>query len=283
MISIIIPNFNGKNLLKRNLPNLLKVLKKANFKWEIIIVDDGSTDGSVSFLRENFKEIKVIEKPHTGFADSLNKGAKVASYDILYFMNSDIEVFEDFLTPLLSHFKSKKVFAVGSAAFSKEGKLISSKCELIFKRGLLDVNRETVLSKDTCECDCVSAGHSAFSKKIFLKLNGFDTLFYPFYFEDVDLCYRAKILGYKILFEPRSKVIHPAGTTISKYYDKRKKEIIHRRNKLLFNWCNLSFKKLFLHIILLPLYFLKISFFISFLYALSKLPYVYKRRRWKYL
>jgi len=118
-LSIIIPNFNGKELLKENLPVLLEHAFAGGNHPEIIVVDDGSSDGSAEFLRDNFPQIKVIPLPQNhGFAYACNAGVNEAKGEIIYLLNSDVKVCAGFLEPLLAHFDKDDIFAVGSIANS---------------------------------------------------------------------------------------------------------------------------------------------------------------------
>src|SRR3990167_6085201 len=105
-ISVIIPNFNGRKLLEKNLPQVLKELIDA----EVIIVDDASTDGSADFLSKNYPQIKVISrKQNMGFASSVNLGVKSAQGELLLLLNSDVYPRKNLLGPLLPYFNDPSV------------------------------------------------------------------------------------------------------------------------------------------------------------------------------
>src|SRR3989344_8187677 len=96
-VSIIIPNWNGKSLLEKNLPGVIATAKDA----EIIVVDDGSTDGSVGYLKAKFPNVTVVEKKrHEGFASTVNAGIAAAITDIVVLLNTDVEPEENFLPAL---------------------------------------------------------------------------------------------------------------------------------------------------------------------------------------
>ena len=101
-VSVIIPNYNGQKLLADNLPHVLKACPNC----EIIVVDDASTDNSVSFLNSKFPQIKIIQnKSNMRFAKTCNFGAQKAEGDILVFLNSDVRPEKDFLPHVLKHFE----------------------------------------------------------------------------------------------------------------------------------------------------------------------------------
>src|ERR1035437_5274859 len=129
-ISIVIPNYNGENLLKVNLEKVLKEVSSYQLgKVEIIVVDDKSTDDSVKFINE-FKDSKanglilVENKKNLGFAPTVNKGVKAATGEIVILLNTDVYPKDDFLEPLLKHFSEKQVFAVGCLERSIEGNVV---------------------------------------------------------------------------------------------------------------------------------------------------------------
>lgn len=287
-ISIVIPNYNGKNLLEKNLPKVIDALK--NYKngfWEIIIVDDCSIDESVSFI-ENFKSqassLKlIINEKNMGFSSTVNKGVSAATGEIIILLNTDVYPQNDFLNPLLSHFKDLKVFAVGCMDKSIEGDktILRGRGLGSWQRGFLVHKKGEVDKKNTL---WVSAGSGAFRKSIWDKLGGLNTLYNPFYYEDIDLSYRALKSGYKVVFAPESVVIHEheKGSIKSQYSDTSIKRIAYR-NQFIFVWENATDLGLKCqHAVWLLPHFLKAigrmdkQFILGFFDALILLPKVIK-------
>jgi GT2 family glycosyltransferase len=278
MVSIIIPNYNGQELLRKNLPKVFEAVRDA----EVIIIDDASTDGSLKVLDDFKSKIKIVKNDkNLGFSSSVNKGVSIARGEIVVLLNTDVTPEKAFLEPLISHFKDGDVFAVGCMDKSiEDGKVILrgrgvgewGKGFLIHSRG--EINRTNTL--------WVNGGSGAFRKNIWQRLGGFDELYSPFYWEDIDLSYRALKSGYKIVFEPKSIVVHEheKGAIKSVYSDSAVKRIAYR-NQFIFVWKNATDLNLqLLHILWLPLYSVKalvggdINFFVGFLLALLKLPQV---------
>jgi len=275
-ISVIIPNFNGKELLTKNLPNVLKNCSQC----EIIIVDDASSDESVDFLKENYKQVKIIEqKQNKGFAHSVNIGVKAATADLVLLLNSDVSPKEGFLEKLLGHFKQNNVFAVGLADYSHEGKktVIRGKSGAKFTKGFLS---HFSAKPARGESFWVSGGSSLVDRNKFLELGGFDEVYAPFYWEDIDLCYRAAKMGYVCIFEPDAKADHfHAEGAIKKNFSPFYIKAISYKNQFIFVWKNIADIDLVLtHILWLPYHFLKAAstidkaFFYGFLLALAKIP-----------
>lgn len=266
-ISVVIPNWNGKELLKENLPSVLDMGADEN-----IIVDDGSTDESIELI-ENSK-LKIIKhEKNLGFAKSVNDGVVRAKGDIIILLNTDVKPHPGLIKVILPYFKDPKVFGV---SFAEEK--FSYSCGF-WKDGFVEHKPGPIMNK-THPTFWISGGSGAFRKSIWDKLGGFDLIYKPFYWEDVDLCYRALKLGYKLLWVPDAKVIHQHEGTIGKYFSRGYMDFVQQRNQLLFIWKNIisgemikeHFYGLCRRLITSPGY-IKII-----LAALSKWPYINKAR-----
>jgi GT2 family glycosyltransferase len=231
--TIAIPNFNGKGLLERNLPNII-----SSGADEVLVIDDGSSDQSVEFIRANFPTVKLlVNKKNQGFIYSVNRLFEEAEGEIVVLLNSDVLVSREFLKPLLVHFKDKQVFAVNCHEQDEAwSDAFWSKGFFEFKRG----DEKSVAHRSSW----ASGGSAAYRKEIWKRLGGFDELFAPFYWEDVDLSYRAIKAGFDVLWEPEAKVTHEHETTISKVFKKRFTDWVKQRNQLLFIWKNIDDKRL---------------------------------------
>lgn len=270
-ISVVIPNYNGARILQKNLPKVIEAVGDA----EMIVVDDTSSDGSIKLLKEKFPRVTLIEKEkNQGFASTVNIGVQHASSEFVLLLNSDVVPEKDFLTPVLSYFKDEKVFAVGLLQKCPEDEKIVLRGRGIgkFERGFLIHARGPVSDKDTSEVAewtprmvedfkktlWVSGGAGIFRKSIWEKLGGLCELYNPFYWEDIDISYRALKAEYKIFFEPKSVVHHNQGVTIKGKYSSEYVKTIAYRNQFLFVWLNISYWKYLLeHIIHIPLHLLK--------------------------
>ena len=298
-ISIIIPNYNSKHLLEKNLPRVIRVTMEQwnNGTMEIIVVDDGSTDGSIEFINQftssrvnglknslinnslinNKSIIKLIRNERNlGFSSTANRGVGAANGEVVILLNTDVYPERGFLEPILSHFKDPKVFAVGMFDKSIEGEKIVRRGRGIgeWQRGFYIHKKGEINKADTA---WVSGGSGVFRKSIFLQLGGFDEIYNPFYWEDIDLSYRAQKAGYKILFEPKSVVIHEHEKGIIKSnYNKQQIKTISYRNQFLFVWKNANLNQLFLHVIWLPYHAVKsfltadFCFFKGLIWALTR-------------
>jgi glycosyltransferase involved in cell wall biosynthesis/GT2 family glycosyltransferase len=289
-VSVVIPNWNGKELLEKNLPPLIEALQYEKGNHEIIIVDDASTDGSVEFIKDFYSQVRLIQvEKNRGFANACNIGVSKSKNDIVLLLNSDVEVKKDFLKPLLTHFDDKKVFATSPKVLTEDKKTFAGgKIGAGFKLGIFWVHRDIDKGqiKNVSSSLFATAGSSAFAKKKFMKLRGFDELYRPFYWEDIDICYRAWKRGWKILYEPKSIVYHKHQSTIGKVLKQSKIDCIHRKNKFLFMWKNIVDKKFLLqHFLFLPFNLLgalllgRRQFIISFFKALRQIKEVFPERK----
>ncbi len=274
--SIIIPNYNGEDLLKQNLPSIIASSKyKKNDIKEILVVDDYSTDNSVEFIKNEFPEVKLIKhRENRRFAAAVNTGARTASANFLVLLNSDVKTSKDFLVSVIDHFKNENVFAV---SLHEKG-YGPSKGD--FQEGFL-VHKAAKESKQPRISFWASGGSAVFRRSMWMKLKGMDEeLYSPFYWEDVDISYRAQKRGWLIYWEPGAVVEHDHESTNIKI-DARYRRRIQERNHLLFNWRNITsasmvrkhIRGLLKRIIRHPGY-LRIVFM-----ALSKLTFITEKRK----
>lgn len=242
MITIVIPNFNGKSLLRKNLPSVLESVKdKKNKIREIIIVDDGSEDDSVSFLKKNFPQVRlIIHKENRGFSVAVNTGVKAVKTKFVCLLNTDVIPQKDFLYAMEDNFKNRNVFGV-SLNEKGYGPALGK-----FAKGYV-VHFPHKAKRGLSKTFWVSGGSGTFRRKLWNKLGGLDDQLYsPFYWEDVDISYRALKRGYRVLWTPDAKVVHKHASTVRKSrIPVRDRNIIIERNQLLFVWKNITDNKLF--------------------------------------
>ena len=269
--SIIIPNWNGEKLLKNNLPAVFK-----SGVDQVIVVDNGSEDGSVALLKNlqvQYPQLKTIfNQKNLGFARAVNQGVKEAKNEIVVLLNNDVVPEEDFLKPLAKDFEDEKVFAVSL----NEPQWSWAKGKWV--KGFIE--HETGPKTKTPHLSFwANGGSGAFRKSIWLELGGLDEIFAPFYWEDIDLSYRAWKRGFKILWEPQSVVHHQHETTIGLRFNQKYVDLISQRNQLLFIWKNTTdFRMLLVHKAFLWKKLLtQPGYFKPFLAAWFRFPLVFPR------
>lgn len=275
-ISVVIPSYNGRKLLAKNLPAVRAAVGSA----EIIVIDDGSTDGTYEWLAKTYPKIKIVRHRFPQrFGKSCNDGVAAASGEIVMLLNNDVEPKADFLISLIPHFTERKVFAVSckEVNFENGEKIFGGRGEMTFRRGLVIHWRPK--DQDSSRTIWVSGGSAAFRRDIWLKLGGFDKLFYPAYEEDRDLSWQAIKAGYRLKFEPKAIVVHHHEQTNKSVFGKRLIEIMSLKNQLLFVWKNISDSKLLVqHLLWFP-YHLSVTalrtrgaFLAGFIWALWQFP-----------
>lgn len=212
-VSVIVINWNGKHWLKPCLDSL----REQSFKeFEIILTDNGSTDGSIEFVKENYQEVKIIEnKENLGFTGANNVAAKEANGEFILFLNNDTTVDKDCIKSLWAAVvDDQKVGVCSCKMFSYDGKDFLA-------NGLgMDIFGYQVLSKKIFYAE----GAALFiRKKVFDILEGFDQALVAFA-EDIDLCWRVQLIGYRIEPVEEAIVYHECGGTIT---GSKKKDKVH--------------------------------------------------------
>ncbi|MDD2983233.1 MAG: glycosyltransferase family 2 protein [Crocinitomicaceae bacterium] len=237
-IAIVILNWNGKDFLDKFLPSVLKYSGDAR----IVVADNASSDDSVSFLKEHYPSVElVINDSNGGFAKGYNDALKQIKSSYYLLLNSDVEVTEGWLNPLMNVMKDPKVAGC-------QPKVLSYQDKNRFEHagacgGFLDHNyypfcRGRIFEKtemDTNQYDhemevfWTSGACMLIRSEVFHQVNGFDEDFFA-HMEEIDMCWRIKRLGHTFKIVPSSKVYHVGGGTLS--YFSPKKTYLNFRNSL---------------------------------------------------
>ena len=255
-VAVVILNWNGKKLLERYLPSVVRHSKNAN----IYVADNASTDDSLAFLSENYPEIKILKNTENfGFAGGYNEALKQVDEDIYVLLNNDVEVTEGWLDNILYLFKTSNDIAViqpkikstqnkhkfdyAGAAGGFLDSLGYPFCRgRIFDtiegdEGQYDEDIEIFWASGACFC---------VRRECFRKVKGFDQDYFA-HQEEIDLCWRLKNIGYSIWCCHKSVVYHQGGGTLSNVNPR--KTFLNFRNSL-FNLLKNSKKNPFAKIVL---------------------------------
>jgi GT2 family glycosyltransferase/glycosyltransferase involved in cell wall biosynthesis len=242
--SLIISTWNGRHLLETCLPRVLRAVEQAGGDHEVIVVDDASSDDTVEFVRREFPQVRLLAlRRNLRFAGANNAAARAARGEVLVFLNNDMLVEPDCLEPLLRHFQDLTVFAVTAqiemtprrvaGEVIRETGLVRAR----FEDGLFVLQHEDATSQEPVRVIYAGGGSSAWRREVFFGLGAFDRLFRPFYFEDLDLSYRAQKAGWKVLFEPASRMTHQhRQTNAPRHFPGGYVDLIFGKNGLLFTW-----------------------------------------------
>lgn len=241
--SIVIPNWNGRDLLEKYLPSVIASIEN-HPDSEVIVVDNGSTDGSVALMEEMFPDVRVLRlKENLGFGGGSNAGFKAAHNDVVVLLNSDMRVEPDFLQPLLDGFTDEKVFSVTCQIFFSDPAKVRQETGLTeswWQQGALRVrHRADEKIHDLYPCAYGGGGSCAFDRRKFLELGGFDEILAPFYLEDTDLGYLAWKRGWKSMYQPASVVYHEHRGTIGRKFSEAHIQGVLKKNFILFTWKNI--------------------------------------------
>ena len=237
-VAIVILNWNGKHYLEQFLPS---VLSTSYDNYKVVVADNASTDGSIDFLRSNFPKVEVLILPQNfGFAKGYNEALKRVEADYYMLLNSDVEITPNWLQPMLEllerdsrnaacqpkilAYKNKKMFEYAGAA----GGWLDA-FGYPFARGrIFDVCEEDNGQYDTTEQVFWASGAALLIRSsIYKQLEGFDEYFFA-HQEEIDLCWRLQLSGYKLYCCPLSVVHHVGGGTLPK--GNSKKTFLNFRN-----------------------------------------------------
>ena len=241
--AIVIPNWNGRDLLEKYLPSVVAAAERVAGS-EVIVVDNGSTDGSAAFVAERFPQVRVVAlEKNLGFGGGSNAGFRAARHDVVVLLNSDMRVEPGFLQPLLDGFTDAHVFSVSCQIFFSDPNKVREETgltEFWWERGNLRVrHRAEPTIRELYPCAYGGGGSCAFDRRKFLELGGFDELLAPFYLEDTDLGYMAWKRGWKNLYQPASVVYHEHRGTIGRRFSEAYIQGVLKKNFLLFTWKNI--------------------------------------------
>lgn len=253
--SIVILNWNGKHYLERF---LRKLESKSNIPGvSIVVADNGSTDGSVEYLKAYHPNVGLIEfDTNLGFTGGYNKALKELKSDYFLLLNSDVQVSDGWLEPLIRNMDINSKIGICMpkirSAFEPKNFEYAGACGgfidvlgFPFCRGRILSNIETDNLQYNQNIEVFWASGAAFMirSELFRSLGGFDDKFFA-HMEEIDLCWRAKLAGYQVWVYPEAIVYHVGGGTLPN--NSPKKLYFNYRNNLLMLYKNLPFPKIYI-------------------------------------
>ena len=242
--SVIILNWNGAEMLRRYLPSVVK-----NTAEEVIVADNGSTDNSLEVLAKEFPSVKtiVLDKNY-GFAEGYNRAIGQVDSEYVVLLNSDVEVTEGWLTPLLDYMDAHQDVAAvqpkirswlkrthfehAGAAGGYLSKLYYPYCR---GRVLWHVEEDKGQYDTEAEVDWTSGACMCVRTKVYKECGGLDAAFFA-HMEEIDLCWRMRNAGWRLVCLPQSVVYHLGGGALS--YESPRKTYLNHRNNLLMIYKN---------------------------------------------
>lgn len=257
VVTIQILNWDGKHLLNECLPSVIE----AAGSHRILVVDNGSTDGSVEYLKERFPSVRILALDRNyGFAAGNNRGFELVDTDIVVLLNNDMFVGRAFLQPLIDALKDPAVFAATSQitfADPARRREETGKTRAAFKGGFFHLWHAEIKPVDEAAGAIpvfwAGGGSCAIDRRKLALVGGFDDLYHPFYVEDVDLSYQAWKRGWKSVLAARSRVVHKHRGTSGPRFGDAFVDRVTRRNQFLLFWKNVTDPSMVLaHVLNLP-------------------------------
>lgn len=251
LVAIVILNWNGRSFLEKFLPS---VTSSTYPNLKLIVADNASSDDSLEFLRKNYPNIEIIiNDGNFGFAKGYNKALEKVQSDYYVLLNSDVEVTSGWIEPIINLMESDKDIAACQPKIkshaNKDQFEYAGACGGWLDRFGYPFSRGRVF--DVCEMDsgqydsvqqCFWATGAALFVRtnIYHEMKGLDEFFFA-HQEEIDLCWRMQLAGYKIFVQPASVVYHVGGGTLPK--GNNRKTFLNFRNNLIMLAKNLSFGK----------------------------------------
>ena len=248
-LSVIIPALDDRVLLAASLPLVLEELERLDTERELIVVDDTGTGALEEWLKVEFPSVQcLVREANGGFGVACLSGAEQARGEVLCFLNPDVCVQPGFFAPLLERLDSLAVFAAAPLVM-RDGELTDESLP-----HLEQVDGSVVIRRrESVEPGVIAPGYEegypvAFAiggafcvrREEFIAEAGFDPIFEPFYFEDVDLCWSAWRAGRRVVVDPRAVAEHSNRGTIGANVPER---VVHagiEKNRHLFAWKHLD-------------------------------------------
>jgi len=234
-ISIIIPNYNGRQLLTEYLPYTFAAIENAGVAFEVIVVDDGSTDDSTGFIKKEYPQIKLlVNAKNSGFSYSCNQGIAVAQYQLILLLNSDVKLSPDYFEHQFKYFDAKDTFGVMGRIIDMGGDNIQDAARLPKFNGLklkTDYFYFTNADNDKLYTFYLSGANALINAAKLKEIGGFYELFSPFYCEDMELSIRAWKLGWKCYYEHGAVCRHQVSASTKNYQKPKWIKSTYYRNR----------------------------------------------------
>jgi GT2 family glycosyltransferase len=235
--SVIVLAWNGAAYLE---PCLLAVLAQDYADFEVIVVDNASTDGSAELVAERFPEVRLIRNAHNlGFSGGNNVGLQAATGDVMVVLNQDTVVQPGWLAALVGAFEDPAVGLAGCKILYPDGKTIQHAGGYLLwpiaegkHYGIGELDRGQY--DQAREVEYLTGAAMAIRRTVFERVGGFDEQFFPGYYEDGDLCLRARQAGFKVVYWPTAVVHHHEGGSYSQDPYKQHRLIFRNQVRFIF-------------------------------------------------
>jgi len=219
MLSIIIPNWNNSGVLRKCLES---VTKNTECEHEVIVVDNGSSDGSAQMVKASFPKVRLIRnKENLGFSKAVNQGLREAKGEKLLLLNNDVKVPAGWCKAFLKASEGPGVGIVGCKLVFPNGDLQHAGCSIkpwgIVRHGYRE--KDNGQYDEEREVDYVSGAAFLINRGVIAEIGLLDEEYSPAYYEETDYCWRARKAGFKVLYSPEPVVEHVEWATTEKMPD----------------------------------------------------------------
>ena len=304
-IHLVVLNFNGRELLAECLPSVLCAAARSRHECEVLVVDNGSLDDSVSWLRSAFPQARVVERPNCGLC-SFNEVLAGLAGPVAVLLNNDIKLADDCIDPLVEPLLESFDHSAGAQArcfmtaplcwlfdgATHEGLQAAVAWRWGLARTLIDFPGNE-RSRHRAGLTAAAGPVLAVDRRIFLQLDGFDPLYLPGRLEDLDFAFRGYLAGYVARYVPEAVAYHKGQVSFDAAFGEDGALALALRNTLLFQWKNLRHPwHVARHLLALPARFAfdwlrapftrrrqRLAFTRAFYGALARLPWCRRNRR----
>jgi GT2 family glycosyltransferase len=241
-VSVVIPSLDDLDLFERHLPPLLEELARRSAMDEVVVVDDTGRDVLAQGLAR-WPEVRVVARPENGgFARAMRSGIEAARHELIFAMNPDVLVRRGFLDPLVACLSEDEVWAVvPRILLGGVEERIESWAFLREKGGLIELDQPALRGAADGRAlrlapVSFAVGGACLYRRADFLATGFDPLYEPFYWEDIDWSWVGWRAGKRVLYQPASVVEHQHRGTIGRRVPKDFVRAMVERNRLLFSW-----------------------------------------------
>lgn len=236
-ISVILPNYNGKHLMELYIPSVIEALHFSKIDYEFFVIDDCSTDDSVSFIKENHPDIILLKNERNkGFSFTCNHGIRKASKDLVFLLNSDVKLTPNYFDSQWRYFDSPSTFGVMGRIMNFNGDTTEDTARLPRYKGAKFKANTFYYSENnqnTIYTTYLSGANALINREKINLLKGFNEIYSPFYFEDFDLGLRAWKMGWKSYYEHQSICYHRVSATTNNVKKSNFVKITYNRNSFI--------------------------------------------------
>jgi GT2 family glycosyltransferase len=234
-VSIVIPNYNGRHLLKEYLPYTLEAIKNAETVYEIIIADDCSKDDSVEFIRLDYPQVQlIVNTENKGFSYSCNRGIEAAQYELILLLNTDVKLMPDYFEHQWKFFLRWDTFGVMGRIIDMDSDHIQDAARVPKFNGLklkTDYFYYTDDDANRLLTFYLSGANALIDAAKLKQIGGFCELFSPFYCEDMELSIRAWRLNWRCYYEHKAVCRHQVSASTKNYQTAKWVKSIYYRNR----------------------------------------------------